>query len=86
VLARNHADPTGVALRVADPARATAVLTAAGFTVERADSSDQLSVAVPASRSAEITKALADEGLYLHELRPAEVDLETVFLELTADA
>jgi ABC-2 type transport system ATP-binding protein len=32
-----------------------------------------------------VTKALADRGLYLSELRADEVDLETVFLELTRD-
>jgi ABC-2 type transport system ATP-binding protein len=32
-----------------------------------------------------VTKALADGGIYLSELRPDTVDLETVFLELTGD-
>jgi hypothetical protein len=32
-----------------------------------------------------VTRALADQGLYLTELRPDEADLETVFLELTAE-
>jgi hypothetical protein len=32
-----------------------------------------------------VTRALAERGLYLSEIRPDEVDLETVFLELTKD-
>ena len=32
-----------------------------------------------------ITKVLAEAGIYLHELRRDEADLESVFLELTAD-
>jgi hypothetical protein len=32
-----------------------------------------------------VTRTLADRGLYLTELRPDEVDLETVFLELTRE-
>jgi ABC-2 type transport system ATP-binding protein len=86
VLERGRTDVTGVELRVAEADRAMAVLGAAGFSAERTDGSDQLSVATPATRAAEITKALADAGLYLHELRPVEADLETVFLELTADS
>jgi ABC-2 type transport system ATP-binding protein len=39
----------------------------------------------PPDRAAAVTKALADAGIYLTELRPDEADLETVFLELTAD-
>ena len=34
--------------------------------------------------SAEITRALADAGLWVSELSPVRADLETVFLELTA--
>ena len=33
----------------------------------------------------QITRILADAGLYLSELTPVRADLETVFLELTAD-
>lgn len=32
-----------------------------------------------------MTRALAAAELYLTELRPAEISLETVFLELTGD-
>jgi ABC-2 type transport system ATP-binding protein len=32
-----------------------------------------------------VTQLLAERGLYVSELRPDQVDLETVFLELTKD-
>jgi hypothetical protein len=32
-----------------------------------------------------LSRTLAESGLYVTELRPDEVDLETVFLELTSD-
>ncbi|MEH1015259.1 ATP-binding cassette domain-containing protein [Micromonospora sp. CPCC 206060] len=37
-------------------------------------------------KPATITRILADQGLYLSELAPVTVDLESVFLELTATA
>jgi ABC-2 type transport system ATP-binding protein len=71
-----------VRLRVADPTAAAAVLTGAGFTV--APDADALLVrAVPAP--AEITRLLAQSGHYLEELTPVAADLESAFLELTAE-
>jgi ABC-2 type transport system ATP-binding protein len=40
---------------------------------------------VPADQSELISRTLAQAGLYVTELRPDTVDLETVFLELTRD-
>jgi len=71
-----------VRLRVADRTAAAAVLTGAGFTV--APDADTLLVrAVPAP--AEITRLLAQSGHYLEELTPVAADLESAFLELTAE-
>jgi ABC-2 type transport system ATP-binding protein len=47
--------------------------------------SDHLRVTLPGSDAARVTEALARRHLYLSELRPEEVSLETVFLELTQD-
>ncbi len=44
-----------------------------------------LRVGLPTSEAATITRALAERGLYLSELRADEADLETVFLELTGE-
>ena len=40
---------------------------------------------VPATEASDVTRALAGRGIFLSELRPDELDLETVFLELTKD-
>jgi ABC-2 type transport system ATP-binding protein len=58
-------------------------LTAAGFPASAADG--VLHVDAPPDRGADVTRALADRGLYLSELTPERIDLETVFLELTKE-
>ncbi|MGH2635938.1 MAG: ABC transporter ATP-binding protein, partial [Actinomycetota bacterium] len=42
-------------------------------------------VGLPPEQGATVTRVLAERGLYLSELRPDQVDLETVFLELTRE-
>ena len=81
VLARGGAE--GVVVRVDDLEAGLRALTEAGIAVTRSD--DVLRVQLPASEAARVTRVLAERGLYLSELRPDEVDLETVFLELTKD-
>ncbi len=73
----------GMLVRVDDLDRATVVLASAGLKTTQLD--DVLKVEAPREAGASITKALAEAGLFLSELRPDEVDLETVFLELTQD-
>ena len=48
-------------------------------------SGDTLSVDLPPNQAERVTRVLAGKDLYVSELRPEEVDLETVFLELTKD-
>jgi ABC-2 type transport system ATP-binding protein len=71
----------GMVARLDDLAAGERTLRAAGMTATV--DAGVLKVSVPASEGANITRALAAAGLYLSELRPDEVDLETVFLELT---
>jgi ABC-2 type transport system ATP-binding protein len=59
-----------------------AVLMESGLQVTR--QGDALHV-VGAEEPARITRTLADRGLYLSELSPMQVDLESVFLDLTAE-
>ena len=74
---------SGLLVRADDPARAETLLAGAGMSpVAKAD---MLRVDVPPADAGRVTKVLADEGVYVTELRPDEADLETVFLELTAD-
>ena len=60
-----------------------AALTDAG--IDATVTGDALRVAVAPTESERVSRTLADRGLYVTELRREEVDLETVFLELTRD-
>ncbi len=44
---------------------------------------DRILVQLPAEEAARVTEVLAAARLYVRELRPEEIDLETVFLQLT---
>jgi ABC-2 type transport system ATP-binding protein len=81
VLAAQRGD--GVIVKVKDLPAGLAALTAAGLDVTPTE--DALRVAVAPEDAERISRTLAERGLYVIELRPDEVDLETVFLELTAD-
>lgn len=70
-----------VRVGVADPATALTVLADGGLTV-RAEGNHLL--VEGATDPADITKRLADKGLYVSELMPVRADLESVFLDLTA--
>jgi ABC-2 type transport system ATP-binding protein len=72
-----------VRVRVEDLARGASVLSGAGFAVT--PSEDHLVVASVPDPSA-LTRALADQGLYVSELTPVTANLESVFLELTGEA
>ena len=39
----------------------------------------------PVSKAAELNQALATLGIYVSELTPWEMDLESVFMELTGE-
>jgi len=45
---------------------------------------DRILVKLAPEEAARVTRVLADARIYVSELRPEELDLETVFLELTA--
>ncbi len=77
------ARPQGFVVRVPDPAAAIQVLERASIDATR--NGELLRVSLPPDEGGRITKALADAGIYVTELRPEEVDLETVFLELTRE-
>ena len=73
----------GVIVKTKDLQAGLAALTEAGLEVTATP--DALRVAVAPDDAERISRTLAERGLYVSELRPDEVDLETVFLELTAD-
>jgi ABC-2 type transport system ATP-binding protein len=73
----------GVVVAVDDLDEGLAVLRSAGMEGARVEG--RLRVEIDPRDAGRVTKALADRGLYVTELRPDEVDLETVFLELTTE-
>lgn len=79
VIARGR--PTSILLRVADEQRGAAILEAAG--IGAVVGSDGIVVEVRPQDGARVSEVLARHGIYPIELRAQEVDLETVFLELT---
>ena len=73
----------GLLVKVADLEAGRRVLTEAQMPVVSAGGA--LKVDVPAEQAERVSRTLAEAGLFVTELRPDEVDLETVFLELTKD-
>jgi ABC-2 type transport system ATP-binding protein len=73
--------PRGLVVRLADLQAGLEALTAAK--IDATLDGDALLVAVPPEEAARVTQTLAHKRLYVTELRPQEVSLETVFLELT---
>jgi ABC-type multidrug transport system ATPase subunit len=73
---------TSVRVGVADPIAAQRILTDSGLLVRR---DGGLLVVEGVSDGAEITRRLAAHDLFVNELTPVRADLESVFLELTAE-
>jgi ABC-2 type transport system ATP-binding protein len=84
VLARHASTAVRVRLETGvDPLQAAEILRAAGAQVTL--EADHLTVG-NAPNPAEITRVLAQRDIYVSELAPVGVDLESVFLELTGTA
>jgi ABC-2 type transport system ATP-binding protein len=81
VLARGGAE--GLVVKVDDLPAAVRALADTGIDATVGD--HVLHVRLPAEEASRVTRVLAERSLYLSELRPDEVDLETVFLELTRE-
>ena len=77
-------DQTATSMRVgvADLVAAQRILTDGGLVVRQEGG---LLVVLGVTDGAEITKRLAAHDLFVNELTPVRADLESVFLELTAD-
>jgi ABC-2 type transport system ATP-binding protein len=75
-----------VRVRVPDAAAAAAVLEPAGFAISPPDVPDGQTVLVHgASTPGDITRVLAQHGIYLEELTPLTADLEAAFLAITGE-
>ena len=73
----------GLVVRVDERDRALEILRHEG--IDASADGTVIRVGLPVEEAGRVTRALAERGLYLTELRPHEADLETVFLELTAN-
>jgi len=73
---------TSVRVGVGDPVAAQRILTEGGLLVHQEGG---LLVVEGISDGAEITRRLAAHNLFVNELTPVRADLESVFLELTAE-
>jgi ABC-2 type transport system ATP-binding protein len=73
----------GLLVKLADLQAGLDTLTRAGIAAAATD--DALLVSLPPHDAELVSRTLAEHGLFVTELRPDEVDLETVFLELTRD-
>jgi ABC-2 type transport system ATP-binding protein len=70
-------------IKVADPNRAAEIIKALPFVQKVGVQEEGLSVVADEERSAEISRALGDAGLYPTAMVPRHESLEDVFLELT---
>ncbi|WP_029136819.1 ABC transporter ATP-binding protein [Nakamurella lactea] len=77
---RSTTRPSEVRVRVPDPAAAAELLQGNGLT-SRPDG--ELLLVGGAAEPAQITRLLAERGIYLSELTPVSADLESVFLQIT---
>ena len=73
--------PQGLIVKVVDLAAGLAVLHRAGIPATMDGTA--IRVELPPAEAERVSRELATTGLYVTELRPQEVSLETVFLELT---
>jgi ABC-2 type transport system ATP-binding protein len=73
--------PTSLLVRVSDEARAVAVLQATGLVAVAQE--EGILVEIDPRDGAQVSETLARHALYPIEIRALEVDLETVFMELT---
>lgn len=77
--------PASALVRTTDDDRAVTVLTDAGWEI-RSRSEDGLEVTAAPGREWEISRDLANAGVYISQLRPAAGSLEAGFMEVTSEA
>jgi ABC-2 type transport system ATP-binding protein len=76
---------TALQLQATDPERAHEVLRNLEFVKGLTREGDRLVVETAGERAADVSRALAEQGIYLSELRTRQSSLEDVFLEMTGD-
>jgi ABC-2 type transport system ATP-binding protein len=74
-----------IELATTDDPRAVEVLRALPWIPAVSLRDGRIAVEAPSDRAADLSRALADAGIWLRELRPAATTLEDFFLEVTGD-
>ena len=75
----------GIRLRTTDDAKATEVVGSLPWVGGVRTEDEYLMVMTSPERSWELTKALSEQDIYVSELLPVQVSLESYFLEVTGD-
>ncbi len=75
----------GLEIKVTAPDRAVGVLRGIDWVRAIRRHNDHIEIDAPVSRAAELSEALANERIYLAELRPRATSLEEFFLEVTGE-
>lgn len=83
---RQHAGPDMVVASIAEREQAIAILRESGIDARPRPKQDEIAVDIEVSRASDVTRTLADSGLYLSGLRTEQATLEAAFLNLTGDA
>jgi ABC-2 type transport system ATP-binding protein len=73
-------------IQVTPVAQAEQVLRALPWADEVSRADDLLFVKAPLERAGDLTRALAEQGMYLSRLRPRELSLEQYFLDVTGES
>ncbi len=76
---------SGIALRSTDDAAAVSLLAALPWVTRAAQEDGAVVVDAPPERTADVSRTLAEHGIYLAELKPRENSLEDFFLEITGE-
>lgn len=72
-------------MEVTDPEAALSVLRGLDFVRHVEEVNSRLIVDAPRERAADISRALAESGVYLYELRPGDSTLEDFFIQVTGE-
>lgn len=83
---RQHAGPDNVVATVADREQAMNVLRSSGIGARPRPNDGEIVVDIEAMRASDVTRTLADAGIYLSGLYTERATLEAAFLNLTGDA
>ena len=76
----------GIELKASDMQRAKEILESLECVRRVTFEDERLVVEAPAESAVELSRALAEKGVYLAELRPRETSLEEFFLEVTQES